>query len=116
MSGSTATVILRSPFTLAHTGLVAQLLREHTSKVSETRKGRHWDFTDGNSRASLTVFETDGRAEFEEDLLDAGLLPDNAPEIVVIAYPLKADRDSCGRLAELVAKQLSGLSLGVANG
>ena len=116
MSGAIASVILRSPFSTADTGLVSQLLRDHTTEVAETRKGRHWAFTDSGSRASLTVFETSGRADFHDDLVDAGLSADDAPEIVVIAYPSKHDRDSCARLADLVAQLLAGLNRGVGDG
>ncbi|TWU50755.1 hypothetical protein Poly51_40480 [Rubripirellula tenax] len=116
MSGAIASVILRSPFTVAQTGLVSQLLHDRASDVTETRKGRHWDFTDGRSRATLTVFETHGRPDCHDDLLDAGLTTDDAPEIVVIAYPSKTDRDACGRLAVLVADLLDGLNRGVGDG
>ena len=116
MSSATAIVSLRSPFSLADGGLVDQILRELMTDVSDSRKGRHWEFTDGQSRGSLTVFETEDRDEFEGDLLDARLLPDDAPEIVVIAYPLKTNRDSCGRLAEIVAKKLSGVYRGPSDG
>ena len=116
MSGATASVILRSPFTAGDTGLVSQLLRDHTTEVAETRKGRHWDFTDSGSRASLTVFETSGRADFHADLVGAGLSEDDAPEIVVITYPSKHDRGSCARLADLVAQLLAGLNRGVGDG
>ena len=116
MSGAIASVILRSPFTAADTVLVAQLLRDRTTDVADTRKGRHWDFTDSGSRASLTVFETSGRRDFHDDLMDAGLTPADAPEIVVIAYPSKLDRDSCARLAALVAELLTGLNRGVGDG
>ena len=116
MSGAIASVILSSPFTVAQTGLVSQLLRDHTSDVTETRKGRHWDFTDSGSRASLTVFETHDRPDCHDDLLDAGLTTDDAPEIVVIAYPSKTDRDACERLAVLVSNLLAGLNRGVGDG
>ena len=116
MSGAIASVILRSPFTVAQTGLVSQLLHDHTSDVTETRKGRHWDFTDSGSRASLTVFETQDRLDCHDDLLDAGLTTDDASEIVVIAYPSKTDRDACERLAVLVAHLLAGLNRGGRDG
>ncbi|MEM7456340.1 MAG: hypothetical protein AAF456_18485 [Planctomycetota bacterium] len=116
MSGAIASVILRSPFTVAQSGLVLQLLSDQTSDVAETRKGRHWDFTDGGSRASLTVLETHDRPEYHDDLMDAGLTTDDAPEIVVIAYPSKTDRNACRRLAVLVADLLAGLDRGVGDG
>lgn len=116
MSGAIATVILREPFTASHTGSVSRLLRDIATDVVETRKGRHWEFTDAGSRASLTVFQTCDRADFHDDLLDAGLATDDAPEIVVIDYPLKRDRESCERLAPLVADLLVGLNRGVGDG
>ena len=82
MSGATASVILRSPFTAGDTGLVSQLLRDHTTEVAETRKGRHWDFIDSGSRASLTVFETSGRADFHADLVGAGLSRMTRPRLL----------------------------------
>ncbi|MEO1529889.1 MAG: hypothetical protein AAFX06_31125 [Planctomycetota bacterium] len=114
MSGATASVILYSPFTAVQTGLVSRLLHEHASSVTETRKGRHWEFTDGASCASLTVFETRDRPDCHESLLKAGLTDDDAPEIILIAYPLRADRDACEKLAAVVAELLDGLNLGTA--
>ena len=81
-----------------------------------TRKGRHWGFTDGESRATLTVFETRERQDFYDDLMDAGLTPDDDPEIVSIAFPSKADRDACVRLAGLFPDLLAGLNRGAGDG
>lgn len=109
-------MILRSPFTAVETGLVSQLLRNHAIDVTETREGRHWDFTDSQSRASLTIFETKDRPDFHDELLDAGLTTNDAPEIVVISYPSKRDRDACAKMAALVAELLAGLNRGVGDG
>jgi len=111
MSGTTASVILHTPFTVADTGLVSQLLRGNATDVTETRKGRHWEFTESGSRASLAIFETAGRVEVEADLLDAGLLANDVPEIVVITYPSKHDRARCSRIAALVAQNCPDLVL-----
>ena len=116
MSGAIAGVILRSPFTVADTGLMLQLLRDHTTDVAETRNGRHWDFTDSGSRASLAVVDTSCRAELHSQLADAGFSTDEAPEIVMIAYPSKHDRDACARLADHVAKRFTGINRGVGDG
>ena len=116
MSGAIASVILRSPFTVVQTGLVSRLLNDHAFDVTATRKGRHWDFKDGESHATLTVFETRDHPDFHDDLLNAGLTTDDAPEIVLIAYPSETDRDACGRLAALVSDLLAGFNRGVEDG
>jgi len=119
MSGVTASVLLRSPFTPADTGRVTQLLRAIASDVSETRKGRHWDFTASNAAASLTVFATTKHAsEFEDDLLANDLLFDDAPDAFVLAFPTsrECDRDLCGLLAAKLAETFGGINCGFGGG
>jgi hypothetical protein len=98
-------------FSVEDTGLVSQLLRNYAAEVSETRKGRYWEFTDSGSLASLTVLKTADNAEFEDELLNAGYLPEDVPEALVIAYPSKDNRDACIQLAQLMVTELSGITL-----
>lgn len=116
MSGITASVLLRSPFTPADTARATQLLRAIANDVSESRKGGHWDFTASGTAASLTVFATSKHAsEFEDDLLANDLLFDDAPDAFVISFPTSrdCDRDLCGLLAAKLAETFGGINCGV---
>ena len=103
MSGVTATILLRAAFTPADTGRVTQLLRAVSPEVSESRKGRHWDFAVTDGTASLSVLSTiDHAADFEDDLLANDLLFEDAPDAFVLSFPTgrECDQDLCHLLAD----------------
>ncbi|MEL6110101.1 MAG: hypothetical protein AAFU85_29155 [Planctomycetota bacterium] len=111
MSGASAHFLLPRPFPLADSVSVFLLLKTHCTEVAETRRGRHWDFTDGRPRGSLDVYETSDRDDLHEELREAGRTEEDAPEMLVILHPMKSDRDSCARLAAILSKRLSGFAL-----
>ena len=116
MSGLTATVLLRSSFTPADTGRVTDILRTHSDRVTETRKGRHWDFVVHNAAASLSVLSTfEHSYDFEEDLLANDLLFDDAPEAFLLCFCLRrdCDRDTCSKLAVQLAESFGGINCGL---
>lgn len=102
MSGLTACVLLRRPFTPADTGRVTQLLRELVDDVSETRHGRHWEFTSQNTAGLLSVLDTSEHADdFEEQLVANDLLFDDAPDAIVLSFGTQrdCDREICATIA-----------------
>lgn len=116
MSGLIATVLLRSLFTPADTGRVTDILRNITDDVTETRKGRHWDFVVQNAAASLSVLSTSEHVyDFEDDLLANDLLFDNAPEAFLLCFGTRrdCDRDTCSKLAAQFAESFGGINCGL---
>ena len=119
MSRVTASVLLRSAFTPSDSGRVTQLLRAIATDVSDTRKGRHWDFTASNIVASLSVLSTSEHAhDFEDDLLANDLLFDDAPDALLICFPTsrECDRELCAELAAKLADSFGGVNCGFGGG
>jgi hypothetical protein len=115
MSGVTASVLLRSAFTPSDSGRVTQLLRAIATDVSDTRKGRHWDFTASNAIASLSVLSTFEHAhDFEDDLLAHDLLFEDAPEAFLLSFATgrECDRALCAELAAKLADSFRGINCG----
>lgn len=116
MSGLTASVLLRRPFTPTDTCRVTDLLRQHADDVSETRKGRHWIFVVDNATASLSVLNTATHPyDFEDDLIDNDLDFDDAPEAFLLAFPTRRelDYDKCVVLARDLAEMFGGVDCGI---
>jgi hypothetical protein len=116
MSGVTASVLLRSTFTLSDAVRVTQLLRAIATDVHEARKGRHWDFTAASAIASLSVLSTYEHADtFEDDLLSHDLLFDDAPDAFLLAFPSNrdCDRELVAELAAKLADFFGGINCGV---
>lgn len=116
MSGLTASVLLRSAFTAVDSGRVTQLLRSLTEGVSETRKGRHWQFTVNNAVATLSVLSTwEHEYDFEDQLLAHDLLFDDASEALLLSFGTSrdCDRAACSGIAAELADLFKGVNCGL---
>ncbi|MBC8350474.1 MAG: hypothetical protein H8E66_00710 [Planctomycetes bacterium] len=115
MSGITASILLRSAFTVADTGRVTRILRDLADDVTETRKGRHWEFTVDNAHASLSVLSTsDYDFDFEDDLLANSLLFEQAPEAFLLSFGSSrdSDREACSLLVARLIESFGGIHCG----
>jgi len=118
MSGLVATVLLRKTFLSEDAGRVTDILRTFADDVTETRKGRHWDFVFNNTVASLSVFSTSQRAYDYEDLLLANdLLFEDTPEVIEIYIGTKREcnREMCSKLSEQLSQCFDGINCGLDN-
>jgi hypothetical protein len=112
MSGITKFVLLRSAFAPADSGRVTDLLRQHADDVTETRKGRHWNFVIGDAVVSLSVLNTARhKYDFEDDLLENDLDFDDAPEAFLLSFPTRreCDHEKCIVLSRRLAELFGGI-------
>ena len=117
MSGMIATVLLRSRFTDIDSGMVTEILRRHFDRVTQTRRGRHWEFTVSGASASLSVFDTMERAyDFQDDLLRNGLLFDDAPDALLLCIGTRreCDREAISAFTKMLSSELNGVDCGIA--
>ncbi len=116
MSGMTASVLLRSRFTEADSGIVTAMLRKLVDGVTETRKGRHWEFSICGAIASLSVVDTKDRSfDFEDELIRNNLLFDEAPDAMLLSIGTRrdCDRELFTIIAERLSAELNGVDCGV---
>lgn len=104
-------------FTTYDSSLVSRILGTLCDDVKETRKGRVWEVYLKTPDVGLTirVQKTDGNLpELEDDLIELGLLPDNAPDCISIVTSRGTEMDlkSCQMLTESITDGLECLTLG----
>jgi hypothetical protein len=113
VAGPTSAVFGRGALTEGRLADIDALLAAKASRVSRTRKGRVWDVQIAGRPVHVSVENTeDVLWDCEDELLEAGLLPEDAPFRVVLSAGVNdaIDYDVLRDLANDLAVILGGPS------
>ncbi len=102
-------VFLRKSYEPWDSATVDEILRSVCPEIQDTRKGRHWEgVTQSWACLTVHVYKTEEHLlELEEELLDLDLLPEDAPDCIVIQTSLRTPEDLalCQKITELLQKE-----------